>query len=556
MKFIRFFFALSLLAQGVLFSARAAAVAFDDFQYTGNDPQPIAKMGANTYRNPILAGFYPDPSVCRVGNDYYLINSTFAYFPGIPIFHSRDLVNWTQIGNVISRPDQLSYNKLGVSRGIFAPSISYAKGVYYVICTMADAGGNFVVTAANPQGPWSNPTWLEFEGIDPSIFFDDDGRAWVVNNGAPAGTPLYSGHRAIWIQEFDPVKKKMFGPRTVLVNGGVDIKQKPVWIEGPHIYKYHGWYFLCCAEGGTGTNHSQVILSSKDITGPYVSWDQNPILTQRGLDASVPFAVTSTGHANLVVGPDNKWWAVFLGVRPYEKSYSPMGRETFLLPVSWTNHDWPMILKKGERVSLVGRTPEHAQAIPSREEPLNGNFTWQAKFTSTVLEPAWLMLRTPSETWWEIDPLKNRLLLTPRATTLAGDGNPSFLARRVQHANFTASTSLEIPSDANVSAGLAVFQSEHDHYFLAVKKPKDQILVYLEKYNGAGSEVVRSIRCPSASKIELRVEVHDAICAFSYSIDSQEWKILVADQDAKLFTTEVAGGFVGATVGMHARIDQ
>ena len=165
MKFIRFFFALSLLAQGVLFSARAAAVAFDDFQYTGNDPQPIAKMGANTYRNPILAGFYPDPSVCRVGNDYYLINSTFAYFPGIPIFHSRDLVNWTQIGNVISRPDQLSYNKLGVSRGIFAPSISYAKGVYYVICTMADAGGNFVVTAANPQGPWSNPTWLEFKGL-------------------------------------------------------------------------------------------------------------------------------------------------------------------------------------------------------------------------------------------------------------------------------------------------------------------------------------------------------------------------------------------------------
>ncbi|HTO04151.1 MAG TPA: family 43 glycosylhydrolase, partial [Opitutus sp.] len=174
-------------------SAQARPVAFDWFEYTGRDPVPNETLQAGEFRNPILTGFYPDPSICQVGEDYYLINSTFAYFPGIPIFHSRDLVNWKQIGHVIDRPEQLPYDKLGVSRGIFAPAISYHNGTFYVVCTMVDAGGNFVMTAKDPAGPWSDPTWLHFEGIDPSIFFDDDGRAWMLNNGAPIGTPLYSG---------------------------------------------------------------------------------------------------------------------------------------------------------------------------------------------------------------------------------------------------------------------------------------------------------------------------------------------------------------------------
>ncbi|HEU5078758.1 MAG TPA: glycoside hydrolase family 43 protein [Opitutaceae bacterium] len=546
-----------LLILGAVVAARAKAeaspVTFDWFEYKGEDAASGATPKSTEYRNPILSGFYPDPSICRVGDDYYLINSTFAYFPGIPIFHSRDLVNWTQIGHVIDRPDQLPYKNLGVSRGIFAPAISYHDGTFYVICTMVDAGGNFVVTAKNPAGPWSDPTWLHFEGIDPSLFFDEDGRAWIVNNGAPDETPRYEGHRAIWIQEFDPVAKKMVGPRKVLVNGGVDISQKPVWIEGPHLYKREGLYYLCCAEGGTGPNHSQVILRSERVDGPYTPWSGNPILTQRNLDNRAPSAVTSTGHADLVIGPDKNWWAVFLGVRPYDGRYSPMGRETFLLPVAWTADGWPRILEAGKRVPMIATAPGGVAVRPSKEM-LNGPVNWRDDFTSSTLSPLWIMLRTPTEKWWSLDEGKGTLKLSPRAETLSGKSNPTFLARRVQHARFAATTELQIPTEENVSAGLAVFQGEKFYYFLAAKRVSGGITVYLEKANGGEPEVVASASIQNANTIQLRVNAADAVCSFAYSSDGQEWKTLVKDADAKILTTEVAGGFVGATVGLHARL--
>ncbi len=552
MKSLRFLLLVAMLSIVPFAPARTAPVAFDWFEYSGQDTGPSPAAGE--FRTPILTGFYPDPSICQVGEDYYLINSTFAYFPGIPIFHSRDLVNWQQIGHVIDRPQQLPYAGLGVSRGIFAPAISHHNGTFYVVCTMVDAGGNFVVTATNPAGPWSDPTWLDFEGIDPSIFFDDDGRAWMINNGAPEGPPLYDGHRAIWIQEFDPGARRMIGPRKVLVNGGVDISKKPVWIEGPHIYKRDGWYYLCCAEGGTSVNHSQVIHRSRQVDGPYAPWDQNPILTQRDLDGRVPNSVTSTGHADLVVGPDKNWWAVFLGVRPYDGRHSPMGRETFLLPVTWPKDGWPRILPPGERVPLVARTPAGAR-VSDAPSYLNGSFTWRDNF-SGALSPLWIMLRTPQETWWKTDTAAGQLSLTPRAEPLWDKGNPSFLARRVQHAQFTASTSLAIPETPGVSAGLAVFQGERFHYFLAVKREADGVVINLEKLAGGAPEIVASRRLESSGPIALRVEANDATCRFAYAPTPGNWQTLVDNADAKLLTTAVAGGFVGATVGVHARLDR
>lgn len=535
--------------------APGAQVAFDWFEYAGRDAAPDPTAGAGEYRNPILTGFYPDPSICQVGEDYYLINSTFAYFPGIPIFHSRDLVNWRQIGHAIDRPQQLPYAQLGVSRGIFAPAISHHNGTFYIVCTMVDAGGNFVVTATNPAGPWSDPIWLDFEGIDPSLFFDDDGRAWMLNNGAPEGSPLYDGHRAIWIQQFDPAARRMIGPRKVLVNGGVNIDEKPVWIEGPHIYRRDGWYYLCCAEGGTSVNHSQVIHRSRNVDGPYAPWEQNPILTQRGLDGSVPGAVTSTGHADLVVGPDQQWWAVFLGVRPYEERFSPMGRETFLLPVTWTADGWPRILEPGQRVPLIAKSPAGASVLPAPSY-LNGNFTWRDDFAAPTLSPFWIMLRAPLETWWQLDPARGHLSLTARAELLSGRGNPSFLARRVQHARFSAATSLEVPAEPGISAGLAVFQDERCHYFLAARRDADGVLITLEKLNRGPAEVIGSRRIQSTDRLDLRVEAHDATCAFSYATQPGDWQSFATDADGRLLTTGVAGGFVGATVGPHVRLDR
>jgi xylan 1,4-beta-xylosidase len=534
-------------------SAQNRPVSFDWFEYSGRD---AVDASASEYRNPILAGFYPDPSICRVGDDFYLINSTFAYFPGIPIFHSRDLVNWRQIGHVIDRPDQLRYDGRRVSEAIFAPAMSHYKETFYVVCTMVGAEGNFVVSATNAAGPWSNPTQLRFEGIDPSLFFDEDGRAWMVNNGAPEGPAQYNGHRAIWIQEFDYSARKMVGPRKVIVNGGIDISKKPIWIEGPHLYKRNDWYYLCCAEGGTGPQHSQVILRSRKVDGPYTSWEQNPILTQRTLSPDAPGAVTCTGHADLVIGPDNNWWAVFLGVRPYQGKYSPMGRETFLLKVKWTDDGWPIILPPEERVPLVGKSPGGVSVRPSQAVPLNGNFTWRDEFKEPALSSLWIMLRTPKQPWFSLDSAAGKLKLVPQTELLSGKGNPSFLGRRIQHARFTASTSLEAPNDPGVSAGLAVFQNERHHYFAAVRRETNSISIFLERLKGTDQSVVKSVSLPSAGSIAFRVTGNDAKCTFEYAREKGSWNTLAADLDATLLTTDVAGGFVGATIGPHARIEK
>jgi xylan 1,4-beta-xylosidase len=296
-----------------------------------------------TYTNPILAGFYPDPSIIRVQEDFFLVASTFAYFPGIPVFHSRDLVNWKLIGHVMSRPEQMDLTGFGVSRGIFAPSIHFHEGIFYVTCTLVDGKGNFIAAAKDPSGPWSMPVWLpEINGIDPSLFFDEDGSSYIVYNSVPPGNrSLYDGHRTIRLRSFDIKNLKVDGPETIIVNGGTDISRKPAWIEGPHILKHDGSYFLVAAEGGTGYDHSVVAFRSENVTGPYISYEKNPVLRQRKPDErSNP--VTSTGHAQLVETSSGNWHAVFLGCRPYDGDHYNTGRETFLVPVSWEN-GWPIM---------------------------------------------------------------------------------------------------------------------------------------------------------------------------------------------------------------------
>lgn len=545
-----------------LFPARAAdvaPVAFDWFEYVGNDTVFSGKLQEGAYRNPILAGFYPDPSVCRVGDDYYLINSTFAYFPGIPIFHSTDLVNWTEIGHVISRPEQLKYDGLGVSRGIFAPAISHHDGKFYVVCTHVDGGGNFFVTATDPAGPWSGPTWLKFEGIDPSFFFDEDGRAWLVNNGNPDGKPLYDGHRAIWIQEFDLKAQQLVGARKILVNGGVDLAKKPIWIEGPHLFKRGEWYYLVCAEGGTGEDHSEVIFRSKAVAGPFVPWENNPILTQRDLPQGRSNQVTSTGHADLFVGPNGQWWSVFLGCRPFENGFYATGRETFLLPVTWTDDDWPVILPHGAPVPFSAAAPKTSPATKRSQKadtPLSGNFTWRDEFDQPALGLGWVMLRQPHDSWWSLQSSAGQLSLQPRKERLSGLGNPTFLARRLQHARFEASTALAVPAANGVSAGLVAFQNETHHYYFGLRRTAEGNEVFLERLSGGAPETVARRQVEDTAQIELKIVGRDATCSFSYTTRSGEWQTLVAEADAKVLTTQAAGGFVGAMIGLHARIEK
>ena len=560
------FVALSLfLSIGALATAAPAPVSFDWFEYSGRDTAFASPLPAGSFRNPILAGFYPDPSICRVGDDFYLVNSTFAYFPGIPIFHSRDLVNWTQLGHVIDRPTQLDYSKVTVTHGLFAPTINYHEGTFYVLCTMVDGGGNFLVTAKNPAGPWSDPVWLGFDGIDPSLCFADDGRAWLVNNGNPPDNkPLYSGHRAIWIQKFDPAAKKLTGPRSIIVNGGANLAKEPVWIEGPHLFQRGGWYYLCCAEGGTSDQHSQVVLRSKSPTGPFVPWEKNPILTQRDLDGTAPLAVTCTGHAELITGPDGNWWSVFLGCRPFAGKYWTTGRETFLLPVTWTDDGWPQILPPGERVPYVVSAPKlKTPAVAPAPIPLSGNFTWRDDFSGMTLSPLWIMLRAPKETWWSLDGKPaGHLALSPRAESLSGKGNPTFLARRLQHARFDATTALTLSSSnglaVGVAAGLVAFQNETHYYFLGVRRTADGLSVFLERANGKTPELIASAKIPDAASLQLRVTGEEQMLSFAYATTPGSWQILVSDADVTPITVQAAGGglhFTGAVLGLHARID-
>ncbi|WP_205502408.1 glycoside hydrolase family 43 protein [Rufibacter psychrotolerans] len=514
-----------------------------------------AQQQKKLFQNPIFPGFYPDPSICRVGEDYYLIHSTFAYFPGVPIFHSKDLVNWTQIGNILDRPEQLNLDGHDVSRGIFAPTLSYHNGTFYMVTTLIDKGGNFVVTATNPAGPWSNPHWLpNVNGIDPSLFHDDDGKTYVLyNSDAPDNQPLYSGHRTIRMYELDLNTMKTVGPQHLLVNGGVDLSKKPVWIEGPHIYKVNGYYYLMAAEGGTSVQHSEVILRSKSVTGPYVPYEQNPILTQRLLPANRPNPVSATGHADLVETQNGEWWAVFLATRPYDgpEDHYNTGRETFLAPVTWKD-GWPIINPDHELVQYAYPVP-NLPAQPKPAFPLTGNFTYREDFKGSSLPMYWLQLRTPRSTWYSLSQPAGKLTLNVRPQNFSQKENLSFIARRQQHVRGTASTKLEfVPQKENEFAGLVAFQNSEHHYALGKTLKGNAPVVRLLKADNTVLAEKTLTRKEAKKPLYLKVAFNGGAYSFYYATKEGKWQVLQENVDGKYLSTRVAGGFVGVTLGMYA----
>lgn len=530
-----------------------APVHFDWFEYTGRDAAFEAPLPEGHYRNPVLAGFHSDPSITAANGKFYLVASTFAFFPGIPVFESEDLVHWKQVGNAIHRPGQLDFDGLGMSRGVFAPAIEYQNGTFYVVNTSVDAGGNFFVTASDPAGPWSDPVWLPtIGGIDPSLFFDDDGKVYILNNDEPAVPVRYDGHRAIWLQEIDIASGKPFGPRKVLIDGGIKPEENPIWIEGPHIYKVDGWYYLSDAEGGTGPQHSQVVLRSRDVWGPYESYEHNPILTQRDLDPGRELPVTNAGHADMVQGPDGSWWATFLASRNYGVDHYNTGRETFLLPVTWKD-GWPVILPRGEKIPYALPGPSFMKK-PADQAPMTGNFTWRDEFDTVELGKGWMTARVPKTTWYDGSSRPGWLAITPLKERLDAKTNMAFYARRQQHMNFDASAAMELPGEG-VAAGLAAFQGDDHWYFLGVRRGGKGVEVFLEKKAGAEVEVVASQPAAAANDaLTLHIKGDAGVYGFGFDAgDGQGVQWLVRDADGTILSTDVAGGFVGATLGPHAR---
>jgi len=538
--------------------AATQSATFYQFNYQGKDNIFDVQPAQGEYQNPIFAGFFPDPSIARVDGDYYLVNSSFSYFPGVPIFHSKDLVNWESLGHILVTPKQLPLKNQKISRGIYAPTLRYHDGIFYLITTLVDLRGNFMVTATNPAGPWSDPIELpEVGGIDPDIFFDDDGRVYIAHNEAPIGEPLYQGHRAIWLWEFDLKTKKIIkNSGRVIVNGGTDIKQKPVWIEGPHIYKINGWYYLLCAEGGTSLDHSQVVFRTRNLKDAFVPYEENPILTQRNLDEKRINPITATGHADLVQTKEGEWWAVFLGTRSYDKKYFNTGRETFLLPVSWKN-EWPVILEKGKSVPYKLKAPAIAKKT-EHAKPTTGNFVWNDKFDVPTLKPDWNILGVMENPWYQLNPSTKSITITASKNRLSDLAQPAFIGRRQQHMHFDANTELQLPSENHISAGISAFQSEASHYYFAVELKDDKYNLFVEKTDKSAPEIITTVSVAKNvfdKNITLGIEGNAGKIDFYYYNKKGKRINVLKNADAKMLSTEVAGGFVGTYLGMHTRIE-
>lgn len=542
---------LSGLACAVLASTAAADPArFEHFTYQGRSVER-ATAGPGEYRNPILSGYYPDPSVTRVGTDYYLVNSSFAHFPGLPVFHSTDLVHWTQIGNAIDRRTQVDFTGRRVSEALFAPDISYHDGTFYIVNTCVGCRGNFVITAKDPKGPWSNPIWLPFEGIDPSLYWEGD-RAWIVNNRAPAEPPRYDGHRALWVQEYDWRAGKMVGPSTQIVNGGVDLSKKPVWIEGPHIFRKDGWYYLTAAEGGTSVNHSQVVFRAKDLRGPYTPFAGNPILTQRDLPADRPDPVSAAGHAELVQTQAGDWWATFLGVRPYAEDDYTIGRETFLLPVTWRD-GWPIILPAGQRVPFVAKAPA-LPAGPAPRLPTSGDFGYTDDFAGKALAMQWVGVRTPKTPVYRLD--RGALVLDRGAPLGDVSGVPAFVARRQQHAIATVSTRVSfVPRQDGDRAGLAALQSDDSYLIFGLTRIAGTPSIALYTRDKGPERLVASAPLPGTGPktgpVTLTLRIDRGTLAADYAVGGRT-ATLARGVDARFLTTARAGGFTGTIIGPYA----
>jgi len=536
---------------GMQAKSKAADVArFDLFTYSGDDDyyrqNPLADDAQ--FYNPVIPGWASDPSLCRVGEDYFLVTSTFTYFPGVPLYHSTDLVNWQLVGNVLNRPSQLSHlqGQRMNDGGIYAPTIRFNphNKTYYMVTT--DVGwANFYVTTKDPFGAWSDPIELpEVGGIDPSFFFDDDGKAYIVHKEDVAGQPKWNNHRAIRIIRFDTETGKTFGPDVPLNEEGVGDNERLDRDEGPHLYKINGKYYLTCAEGGTGNFHSEVVYRADSVFGPYVRWSRNPMLTQRGLKAHRSNPTTCTGHTDLVQAPDGSWQAVFLGCRAYEGKAAPLGRETFMMPVRWSKDGFPFLTQSIDTVPYVLSLPGATLKAGAR----NGNFSLRDDFSGKTLSCEWI---SPAGSPAAFCRLKNGLQLSCSDTRIEDLRPCAYLGRRLQHLRYEVSTRVDFtPESPNAKAGLLLLRNEQHQYFLC----KEQNAVSLYRIGKRWDKIATAKY--GESSVELRALCLGTTINFYYRETSKkgdfigEWTLISEGNDAAFLST--GGGFIGATAGVYA----
>lgn len=480
-----------------------------------------------TYHNPVIPGFHPDPSVCRVGDKYYLVTSSFEYFPGVPIFESLDLVNWRQIGHCLTRNSQLPLEGAGSSKGIFAPTLRFHQDWFYMVTTNVSAGGNFLVKAQQPEGPWSEPIWLDQVGIDPSLLFDDDGRVYLTTSDGANGAILQS--------ELNPqTGERLSDVRLIWTGTG------GAYPEGPHLYRMAESYYLMISEGGTEYGHMITIARSLNPYGPYEPCPHNPILTHRSLFSEIH----ATGHGDLVQTAEGDWWMVFLAIRPilYPHRHH-LGRETFLAPVRWNQEGWPIVGHDGQ-VALemeAGRLPLQPDAKTSAPEG----------FTGDKLAPHWNFLRNPDPENYSLTKRPGWLTLQGSVYTLNDLASPVFVGRRQQHFDCQARTLLEFaPVQDGEEAGLTVIMNERFHYELALTRREGRQFIILRRRLGTLT-AVEFAQPYDHSTVELRVDADRRMYRFFFRTAEGEYQ-LAGSGETSLLSKEVAGGFTGVFFGLYA----
>lgn len=478
-------------------------------------PDPDAPV---TYTNPVIPGFYSDPSVCRAGDDYYLVTSTFEYFPGVPVFHSKDLVNWEQIGHCIHRKEQIPQNL-----NIFAPTIRYHEGIFYMITTNIGRG-NFYVTAKNPAGPWSDPVWIDIAGIDPDLFFED-GNAYIISS-------------TFELIQVDLSTGKLIGEKRKVWNG-----TGGRWAEAPHIYKKDGYYYLLAAEGGTEEAHSVTIARSHNIWGPYTDNPANPILAHANA-AGQGNPIQGVGHADIVQAHDDSWWMVFHGYRDIVgyPIHHILGRETCLAPVVWPKGGWPVV--NGNGVAQVNMTTPTLPLKPFPKKPSKIDFDKE-------LGLEWNYIQPPNATNFQLNTKNGILSLKGSAETISKEYHPAtFVGRRLINYNFTATTRMEFdPKKENEEAGLILLNNgSHFDIMVSTKNGKRYLVVKLQ----FGPTIYRSKEIPlDPGFVDLRIKGAKTDLTFSYSQNGGEF-VEIEKASARFLSTETVGWFTGVYVGLYA----
>ena len=486
----------------------------------------------HTHTQPVIGGFHPDPSICRVGDDYYLATSSFEYFPGIPIHHSTDLHHWTLIGNVLTRPGQVELpDRLPPSAGVFAPTLRHHNGLFHLITTVLGGGGTFLFTSPDAAGPWSDPVPVPgVTGIDPDLAWDDDGTCYCT----------WAGIHQIRIDPLTGDSQDL--PRTLYSGTGGSFP------EGPHLHRRGAWWYLVLAEGGTGPGHAVSVARSTSPQGPFEPHPHNPVLTHRGTNNPVQ----NTGHADLVEAPDASWWMVHLGVRPRGAfpSWHTLGRETFLAPVTWTDDGWPVI------GAPTGPT--------SAAAPL-----WYDDFATPALRPQWAAPGLTAHRNADVTERPGRLTLHARPAAEP----PVFIGRRQQHPSCTVRAAVDASGG---SGGLALRMDDRHLYALVIEDGQ----VHVDARIGPLAQRLRSVPCPTDSAVleiqvtatpvidletddsghgiaSIPVEVIERITSrgpdrVQLIAETQEHRTLLAELDGRYLSTEVTGGFTGRLAGLLA----